>query len=88
MKDFKIAVISTLSFFGIIALGILMLGGRDKFAMIGLTGFILAVLYFFIGFIALIPNSSRQVGKGMLLSAGIVLLIGIGVCSVTPFNMH
>ena len=32
--------------------------------------------------------STRQVGKAMLITAGILLLIGAGVCSMAPFNFN
>ena len=90
MTQFKTTLLICFSLFGFIAICFLLFGDRDKFAMMGISGLLLAVLYFIIGLLACIPKTGRQVGKAMLLSAGTMLLIGISVCSLNPvnFNMH
>lgn len=54
---------------------------------IGLFGLVLGLVYFFISLILMIPKQTRTVAKAILLSAGIILLIGLGVCSQYPVSV-
>jgi len=85
-QAFKKTIIASLIVYAAIAVAILSGGDRDAMAMIGLTGLILGFLFLFFGLILCIPKNSRDVGKGLLLSSGIIFLIGVSVCSV--FQSH
>ncbi|MDB5275079.1 MAG: hypothetical protein JWR61_34 [Ferruginibacter sp.] len=67
---------------------LILLTTKDAATGIGLTGLILGILFFFFGLILCIPAGSRDIGKGLLLSAGLVFLIGVSVCSIFPGNMN
>ncbi|MEO5944621.1 MAG: hypothetical protein ABIP30_11005 [Ferruginibacter sp.] len=90
MNQFKNTMITCFSIFGFIALCFLLFGDREKFSMIGLTGFLLGIGYFLIGLLLTFFPSTRQVGKAMLIASGVLLLIGVSVCSIAPLamNMH
>jgi len=80
-KEKKIAIIIC---FSIYALIILIVTATERFhtgAEIGLLGFLLGLVYFFISMLLMIPEQTRGVAKAVLLSAGIIFLIGLGVCS-------
>ena len=72
--------------YGAIALIIAMTtyGDSEVSAMIGLTGIILSVLYLLPGAVLCIPVGLREVGKGMLAASGIILIIGLSLCSGFP----
>ncbi len=88
MNQFKNTLIICFSIYGIIALGLLIFGDHEKISMIGLSGLVLSLLYLIIGIFACIPQNGRQIGKAMLLSAGIVLLIGFSVCGLFPVKIN
>lgn len=88
MNQFKTTLIICFSLFGFITLCFLLFGDNEKNAMIGLTGLLLGLLYFITGIICCMPVSGRQVGKAMLLSAGIILLIGLSICTLAPLNLN
>lgn len=88
MNQFKNTLITCFCIFGFIALCLLVFGDKEKFSMIGLSGLLLAMEYFLVGILAVIFAGGRQIGKALLLSAGIMLLIGISVCSLAPLNMN
>jgi hypothetical protein len=85
-QAFKKTTVASLIIYAVISLAILLGGDRDAMAMIGLTGLILGCLFFFFGLILCIPKNRRDIGKGLLLSSGIIFLIGISVCSL--FQSH
>ena len=87
-QAFKKTMIISFIVYAIIALLILLSGGRDTASMIGLTGLLLGIVYFFFGLILCISPSSRDVGKGLLASAGIIFLIGVSVCSLFNNNVN
>ncbi|MDN3658519.1 hypothetical protein QWZ08_22940 [Ferruginibacter paludis] len=73
--------------YAVIAL-LILLTTKEAATGIGLTGLLLGVAYFFFGLILCIPSGSRDIGKGLLLSAGLVFLIGVSVCSIFPSNIN
>ena len=83
MTKIKMAVLICLGIFLLLALGFLISNDSENMAMIGLTGILLAAAYLIIGIVACIFPKSREAGKGILLSAGILLIIGSSVCSIT-----
>jgi len=89
-QAFKKTIIASLIVYAFISSAILLGGGRDAMSMIGLTGLILGILFFFFGLILCIPKNSRDIGKGLLLSSGIIFLIGVSVCSLfqSQVNFH
>ncbi len=88
-QAFKKTMIISFAAYALIALFIL-LQGQDTASMIGLTGLLLGVVYFFFGLVLCISPTSREVGKGLLVSAGIIFLIGVSVCSLfrSTVNFH
>lgn len=52
----------------------------------GLTNLILAVLSAIVGIIIFVAGN-KVTGKNLLAASGIILLIGIGVCSAFPIKM-
>ncbi len=85
-QAFKKTIIGSLISYAFISLIILVSNERDVMSMIGLTGLFLGVLFFFGGLILSIPKTTREIGKGLLLSSGIIFLIGVSVCSF--FQSH
>lgn len=71
------------SIFGVIAIAILASGGGDSGALVGLAALILSSIYLILGIILTIIKESRNAGMGMLLTAGIMLLVGFTVCSIS-----
>ena len=59
----------------------------DLMTVFGLINFLLASLGIFIGLIMLLSRN-RKNGLDLLAASGIVLLIGVGVCSAFPMNMR
>ena len=59
----------------------------DFMTVFGLINFLLACLGVVIGLIMLLSRN-RQNGLDVLAASGIILLIGIGVCSAFPMNMR
>ena len=62
--------------------------GRDIGTGIGSAGFFLGIAYFFISLLLMISAQTRKVGMTVLLSAGIIFLIGLGLCSAYPMAFH
>ncbi len=87
MNAFKKTVLICLSIYAIIGIGIFLFGDTQKITLIGLTGLVIAIGYFFIGLLVSIPKESREVGLGILLSSGIVLTIGISMCTIQPIRI-
>ena len=87
-QPFKKTLIISFAAYAMIALLILLQGGPDIASMTGLTGLLLGVVYFFFGLILCISPISSEVGKGLLVSAGIIFLIGVSVCSLFRSNVN
>jgi len=60
---------------------------RDLGAAIGLTFLVWGALSFFVCLVIFIMGKS-EIGKGILLSAVLLVLIGFAVCSSAPFNVR
>jgi hypothetical protein len=90
MNHFKKTIIAGFAIYAAIAIALLLFGDHEKIVMIGLTGLLLSIAYLFIGIILCIPASGREIGKGLLLCSGLILIIGLSVCTVNPmnFNVH
>jgi hypothetical protein len=82
----KKTVVICLAIYAVLAVVVSITSSAEKLSGIGLIGLLLGVFYFVLGLVGCINKQSREVGKAILLSAGIVLLIGISVCSIFPFN--
>jgi phosphate/sulfate permease len=82
MKAFKNTIIFCLATYAIIGIGVFFYNNTEQLAMVGLSGLLLSILFLLIGIILCIPVSTRNLGKGLLLSAGISLVIGLSICSV------
>ena len=82
MHTLKKTLLVCLSIYGIIGVGFLLYGDHERIPMIGLSGLLISIGYLILGLILCIPKESRTVGQGLLLSAGIALVIGISVCSI------
>jgi hypothetical protein len=82
----KKTVVICLAIYAVLAVVVSITSSAEKLSGIGLVGLLLGVFYFVLGLVGCINKQSREVGKAILLSAGIVLLIGISVCSIFPFN--
>ena len=59
----------------------------DLMTVFGLINFLLACFGIFIALIMLLSRN-RKNGLDLLAASGIVLLIGVGVCSAFPMNMR
>lgn len=86
-KVFKTTMVICSSVFGVIAIAILAGGGGDSGALVGLAALILSFIYLVLGIILAIIKESRNAGMGMLLTAGIMLLVGFTVCSISISNI-
>ena len=87
MKEFKNTILFCLVAYAIISVGVFFYNTTEQMAMVGLFGLLLSLLYFFVGLILCFPESTRNVGKGLLLSAGIFFVIGLSVCSMYPIKI-
>lgn len=81
MKTTKIAIICTIL---IVELFSLLFAwnsrGFDK-ATFGIATVLLMLVFFVIGLIMVSIQNTRDVGRGILIASGILLLIGFSVCS-------
>jgi hypothetical protein len=82
MKAFKNTIIFCLATYAIIGIGVFFYNSTEQLAMVGLSGLLLSILFLFTGIILCTPVSTRNMGKGLLLSAGISLVIGLSICSM------
>jgi hypothetical protein len=80
-KEKKITIIICFSIYALIILLIITKWPTQIGTEIGFAGFLLGLVYFFISLFLMIPEQTRGVAKAVLLSAGIIFLIGLGVCS-------
>jgi uncharacterized membrane protein len=86
-KVSKTTMLICSSVFGIIAIAILVSGEKDSGAFVGLAALLLSLIYLVLGIILIIIKESRNAGMGMLLTAGIMLLVGFTVCSMNMVNI-
>jgi hypothetical protein len=80
----KITFIICFSIYAALILIILATQGHDKSSDIGLVGILLGVAYFLFGIISMISKQTQNVGAALLISSGIIFLIGVSVCSQSP----
>jgi hypothetical protein len=61
---------------------------NDSYGAIGIFLILGGVIFleFFVGLILAIKASTRPIGQGILLGSGLVLLFGLGVCTVMAFG--
>ena len=76
-----ITLITCGGIYTLIIIGIMFNHDSDKGIYIGLAGLCLAIFYLVIGIILSLIRDTRPVGSAILLSAGIIFLIGLSVCS-------
>jgi hypothetical protein len=88
MSQFKLSILICISLYATIVAVTLAYDTAEKFADIGSFGLLLSVVYLVAGIITVCFASTRKFGQGILLCAGIVLVIGISVCSYSPYNFH
>ncbi len=87
-REKKITLIICFSIYALVTLLIIINGGgRDMGTAIGMAGLGLGLVYLLISLLLLISEQTRKVGKAMLLSSGIIFLIGLGLCSVYPIRV-
>ena len=62
----------------------------DTWTVLGLIFICLGLLYIIPGIVLVLikDTNSRNVGKGMLLSVALLMLVGFSVCSVNPVSFH
>lgn len=56
--------------------------------ILGLAFVIAGLLYILPGIILVLIKERRQVGKGILLSSALLLLVGFSLCSMQSMNFH
>ena len=83
----KITLLVCFSIYAVFILGILGNHDPEKASDIGLAGILLGVAYFFFGLVSMVSKQTRSVGSALLLSAGIIFLIGVSVCSANPIRI-
>jgi Na+-transporting NADH:ubiquinone oxidoreductase subunit NqrB len=88
MNQFKLSLIVCLSLYATIAAATYAMSSTEKLANIGLFGLLLSLFYLLAGIVAVCFVNTRKFGQGMLISAGIVLIIGLAVCSYSPYKFH
>ncbi|GEO11735.1 hypothetical protein [Segetibacter aerophilus] len=69
------------------ALALFTLGFGDSSGLLIIPIF-LSVMEFFLSIPFLVVEKSRNAGKVMMAAAGIIFLIGLGVCTVIPFRLE
>lgn len=85
--------LSILVCFGIylilILYNVIQVGGftRDLNMIVGLIGILLGAFLLFLGVVLSIVLTSKEIGQGVLIASGLMILIGIGVCSLAPFGI-
>lgn len=81
MKKTKIAIVCTILIVELFSLLFAWSSrGFDK-TTFGVATVLLMFIFFVIGLIMALIQSTRDVGRGILIASGILLLIGISVCS-------
>jgi hypothetical protein len=80
LNQFSATLIICFGLFGLLALSTL-IKGQFSIKDVGSGGVIIGFLYLFLGLLLCIPKDGRKVGKALLLSGGILFLIGFSICS-------
>ena len=62
------------------------ISGRSEVFLI--LPLVLSVIQFLVAMILVIFKKTFKIGQVMLAASGIVFLIGLGVCSMFPLNIH
>jgi hypothetical protein len=86
MNNQKKTLLICLGIYAILAIVVSITSGAERLSIIGLVGILAAIFYGLVGLAMCLSKYTREIGKAVLLSAGIVLLIGVGVCSLYPIN--
>jgi surface polysaccharide O-acyltransferase-like enzyme len=86
MNKQKMTVAICLGIYAVLAIVVAITSGAERGGIIGLFGILASIFYLLVGLAMCISKHTREVGKAILLSAGLVLLIGVGVCSLYPLN--
>lgn len=81
MNYFKSTVVTCFVIYFIVIVSAFVMNDTEKMANVGLAILLLSLLFFLVGLILLIPKSIREVGKALLICAGVAFLIGLGICS-------
>ena len=84
----KVVIIVFVSIIVMQFIGFLNSGGRYTFVTAALTNFFGSVFYFIIGIFLLLFNNTKEFGKGLLISSGIMMIIGLSVCGASMSLMH
>lgn len=85
-NNFKSFLILFLGFAALVAGAGMFDTSYNRWAGVGLLLLLLAVIYLVIGLLLIFFIQTRHVGKALLLSGGIVLLIGASVCGAAPMK--
>jgi hypothetical protein len=86
MSFFNKTLLGSFAFFALISAGWMCIeynqwSGAEWVPMVGLIGLGISVAYFFLGLLTCIPKETRLFGQALLISAGVIFLIGLGFCS-------
>jgi Na+/proline symporter len=84
MKKVMIAAAATVCIIALISIA-LSLDEPHQASYIGLISFFGSVVCFFIGIVLIIIKQTRQVGKGVLIGCGVVLIIAFSICSQSQY---
>jgi hypothetical protein len=82
MNSFNKTIYSCLFIYFVVVIYAYVFNDSEKIANVGLAILLLSILFFVLGIIAIIPKVIREIGKGLLVSAGVAFLIGLSICSV------
>ncbi len=88
MSQFKLSILLCLTLYALIAAATFAFNSAEQLANVGSFGLLLSIFYLIAGIIAVCFTSTRKFGQGILLCAGIVLVIGISVCTYSPYKFH
>lgn len=82
MNYFKNTIYICLIIYIVVAVLAFVYNDSEKMANVGLAILLLSILFFILGVVAVIPKQIRDIGKGLLVCAGVAFLIGLSICSV------
>jgi hypothetical protein len=82
MNSFNKTIYACLFIYFVAVISAYVFNDSEKMANVGLAILLLSILFFVLGIIAVIPKVLREIGKGLLISAGVAFLIGLSICSV------
>jgi hypothetical protein len=82
MNSFSKTIYACLFIYFAVIISAYVFNDSEKMANVGLAILLLSTLFFVLGIIAVIPKVLREIGKGLLVSAGVAFLIGLSICSV------